>query len=195
MGKPEMKVEKLLQYGLYLFLIAIGTIIGIAIRQYHDIPMSETINIIDVAALITTIFLAVYIPEVLDRKLKVLRDKKRLIDSRIEELQYFYRKINRIVQEGKSQGRTSQEVQNMVDICKSRLSTIILLLEQAEMREALEKEIQNIVMLSEAHRRLFLDEQEKDGEKAVSLFMQNEERLYNEIDRATSLIILKLSDI
>jgi len=182
-------MEKLIQYGLYLFLVGIGVIIGIAIRHYYNIPMNETINIIDVAALITTIFLAVYIPEVLDRKLKIQRDKKKLIDSRIDELQYLYRKINHIVQQGESKGGISREVRNMIDICESRLATIIMLIEHATMDVSLEKEIAEVVRLSEAHQMLF----SKAAENSPA-FLKEEERLYNEIDRATALIILKLSD-
>ncbi|WAW10497.1 hypothetical protein NB640_02230 [Oxalobacter vibrioformis] len=184
-----MKVEKLIQYALYFFLIGIGIIIGIAIRHYYNIPMSDTINIIDVAALITTIFLAVYIPEVLDRKLKIQRDKKKLIDSRIDELQYLYRKINHNVQQGEGQVSISRELRNMIDICESRLTTLIMLIEHAEMKVSLGKEIAEVVQLCEAHRQLF-----SKAEKREPSFLGEEERLYNEIDRATSLIILKLSD-
>jgi len=189
-----MKVEKLIRYGLYLFLIGIGVVIGVAIRHYHHIPINNTINIIDVAALITTIFLAVYIPEVLDRKLKIQRDKKRLIDSRIDELQYLYRKINRIVQQGGSYGGQSREISNMIDVCKSRIVTIILLIERAEMKAPLEKEIGEIIRLSEAHRVLFRNPAENDRTENMPICLEEEERLYNEIDRITSLIILKLSD-
>ena len=189
-----MKVEKLIQYSLYFFLIGIGVVIGIAIRHYHHIPMNETINIIDVAALITTIFLAVYIPEVLDRKLKIRRDKKRLIDSRIDELQYLYRKINHIVQQGGSYGGHSREVSNMIDVCKSRIATIILLIERAEMKAPIEKEIGEVIKLSEAHRALFWSLAENDRTENMPVCLEEEERLYNEIDRMTSLIILKLSD-
>lgn len=190
-----MKVERLIRYGLYLFLIGIGTIIGIGIRHYYNIPIAETINIIDVAALVTTIFFAVYIPEVLDRKLKIHRDKKRLIDNRIDELQYLHRKINRLVQEGSSQGGQSREVRNMIDICKNRLTTIIMLIEHAEMKVSLEKEIREVKRLSEEHGKLFVNNVARDGKAEDSpVFLQDEERLYNEIDRAISLIILKLSD-
>ena len=72
-----------MRYFLYFFLLGVGIITGIAIRHYSNVPLEETINLVDVATLVVTIFLAVYIPEVLDRKLQVQRDKKTLINNRI----------------------------------------------------------------------------------------------------------------
>ena len=190
-----MKIEKLFQYGLYLFLIGIGVVIGVAIRRYHDIPLAETINIIDVAALITTIFLAVYIPGVLDRKLEIHRDKKRLINSRVDELQYLYRKINLLVQQGGNHGSQSREIGNIIDICDSRLATIVMLIRNTEMKISIDAEMLEVIALCDEHKKLFAGHAPQDDEVENSAaFLENEERLYNDIDRAMSLIILKLSD-
>ena len=69
--------ENIIKYSMYLFILVLGIILGITIRHYYNIPIAETINIIDVATLVVTIFLAVYIPEVLDRKLQIKREHKK----------------------------------------------------------------------------------------------------------------------
>ncbi len=66
-----------LRYIIYTAFLCLGIIIGIAVNHYYQLPLAEAINIVDLATLVTTIFLAVYIPEVLDRKLEIQRDKKR----------------------------------------------------------------------------------------------------------------------
>ncbi|MCD7930546.1 MAG: hypothetical protein LUH15_03850 [Tannerellaceae bacterium] len=67
----------LYRYFLYASLVLIGIVIGVAVRHYYHMPIEETINIVDLATLVVTVFLAVYIPEVLNRKSEVQKDKKR----------------------------------------------------------------------------------------------------------------------
>ncbi|MCC8154530.1 MAG: hypothetical protein LIP01_10130 [Tannerellaceae bacterium] len=74
--------KRFLKYFLYASLVLIGVVIGIAIRHYYHMPIEETINIVDLATLVTTIFLAVYIPEVLDQRSEVKKDKKELMEKK-----------------------------------------------------------------------------------------------------------------
>lgn len=175
---------------LTLFLIALGVVIGIAIRHYYDIPLAQTINIIDVATLVTTIFLAVYIPEVLDRQLQVKRDKKELITRRIEELQALYRKINLLVQQGEHTEKNDLAIDNTLDLCSHRLETIITLLTALNVKTSFNKEIRRIRKLCQEHRDLLSDDSTKNAEE----LRQDEEALYNQIDKETCLLIFNISD-
>lgn len=187
-----MKVKQvlILRFLFGLFLLGLGIIIGIAIRHYHDIPLAETINIIDVATLVTTIFLAVYIPEVLDRRLQVKRDKKELIEERVEELQAFYRKINLLVQQDSISAKDKISIRNTLDINQHKLETIITLLTVSEMKISFDKEINKIRKISQEHKELLWN---IDTEYTVEI-KEKEEMLYNQMDKETCLLVFKISD-
>lgn len=185
-----MKTKRVLRILLGLFLIALGIVIGIAIRHYYNIPLAETINIIDVAALVTTIFLAVYIPEVLDRQLQVKRDKKELITQRIEELQALYRRINHLVQQDEMTEKNMLTIDYTLDLCKHRLETIITLLTALQVKVPFDKEIRQLTKVCSEHRNLLTDSSTKNSEE----MRQKEENLYNQIDKETCLLIFNISD-
>lgn len=186
---------RLMKYSLYLFFLVIGVILGIGIRHYYAIPINNAINIIDVATLVTTVFLAIYIPDVLDRKLATARDKKKLIDQRLDEVKYLYQRLNDIVQTGRNHLGESLEVRNLLDVCESRIKTISLLIDHAKLKVPLQEDIRGVLKLCEEHKNLFLDKDASENKTGdLSVFLKNEERLYNDIDQAITLIILKLSD-
>lgn len=188
--------DRLLKYFLYISLIIIGAIIGIAFRHYYNIPLAETINLVDVGALVVTVFLAVYIPEVLDRKLQIKRDKKDLVEKRIEELQALYRRINLIVQsEQLLRPKDFLIVKNVSDICHHKLETIITLLTYSNMNVSFTKDITKIKKLCKEHESLLLsDNMEDEGFVYSKEVSAKEELLYNEIDKMTCLLIFKISE-
>lgn len=180
---------------LYVALICIGIIIGIAIRHYGNLPLSESLNIIDLATLVTTIFLAVYVPEVLDRKLQVAKDKKHLIEQKIEELQALYRKVNLLVQSDlQVSSRSILLIDNTLDVSKSKIKTIRNLLIHANLGNNFIEELNEIEKLCEKHKDLLWINEAESENFAYSIAIQKrEELLYNEIDSATSLLIFKIS--
>lgn len=180
---------------LYVALICIGIIIGIAIRHYGNLPLSESLNIIDLATLVTTIFLAVYVPEVLDRKLQVAKDKKHLIEQKIEELQALYRKVNLLVQSDlQVSSRSILLIDNTLDVSKSKIKTIRNLLIHANLGNNFVEELNEIEKLCEKHKDLLWINEAESENFAYSIAIQKrEELLYNEIDSATSLLIFKIS--
>lgn len=180
---------------LYVALICIGIIIGIAIRHYGNLPLSESLNIIDLATLVTTIFLAVYVPEVLDRKLQVAKDKKHLIEQKIEELQALYRKVNLLVQSDlQVSSRSILLIDNTLDVSKSKIETIRNLLIHANLGNNFVEELDEIEKLCEKHKDLLWINEAETEKFAYSIAIQKrEELLYNEIDSAISLLIFKIS--
>lgn len=185
-----MKQTLLLRFLFGAFLLALGIVIGVAIRHYYNIPLAETINMVDVATLVTTIFLAVYIPEVLDRRLQVKRDKKELIEERIEEFQALHRKINMLVQQNSISDKDKMSIRNALDICEHKLDTIITLLTAAEMKPSFNKEIRKIRKISQEHKELLWN---NTGEYTTEE-KGKEEELYNLMDKETSLLVFKISD-
>lgn len=190
------KTAKILNYFLYISLIGIGLIIGIAIRHYYSLPLSETFNIIDLATLVTTVFLAIYIPQVLDKRLQITRDKKELIEKRIVELQALYRKINLITQEDNNITQKDYlAINNTLDITQHKLETIATLLNYSKLDIPFSNDIEKIKALNISHKEVFQSLKKQNGEYIETSDIQaNEEILYNQIDQATSLLLFKISD-
>lgn len=188
--------DRFLKYFLYISLIIIGLIVGLFIRHYYNIPIAETINLVDVGTLVVTVFLAVYIPEVLDRKLQIKRDKKDLIEKRIEELQALYRRMNLIVQsEQVLKAKDFLVIKNISDICQHKLETIITLLTYSNMHTSFTQDIKKIRKLCKDHQTLLLsDNMEDEGFVYADDIPEKEELLYNKIDETTCLLIFKISE-
>ena len=201
--------KKFLKIFLYTTLICIGVIIGLVVSQYLKLPSTETINIIDLATLVTTIFLAVYIPEVLDRKLQITRDKKELLEKRIMEIQALYRKANLLVQSDDSISRSNfLAIENNLDVVKGKLDILTRLLSFSKLGASFDYDLKKIRALDKEHREILLvDNDSENGlidndkpftdreafryEESVRTL---EEELYNKLDEATSLLIFKISD-
>ncbi len=188
--------KRLVRYLIYLFLLVIGIIIGIAIRHYTNVPLEETINLVDVATLLVTVFLAVYIPEVLDRKLQIQRDKKVLIESRITDFQALQRKINSLVQDDIIINEKNYlTLKNELDISLHKLETISTLIKYANFGISFDNEIGIIDSLSRKQKDLLILKETKENKFTYSdEIQQQEEKLFNEIDKATSLLLFKISD-
>lgn len=192
----RQKKDRLLKYLLYVSILALGVAAGIAIRHYYQIPMIEAINIVDVATLIVTIFLAVYIPGVFDRQLQVKQDKKELIEHRLEELQGFYRRVNQIAQNGAETDRDVYIVNNTLDVAANRLTIISTLMEYLNLDDTFKEEMEELKGLNREYELLLNGtEQPKDGFIYPETIRRKEEQLYNKLDKATSLLVFKISDI
>jgi hypothetical protein len=185
-----------LRYVFYFALITIGVIIGIAIGHYYSLPIAETLNIVDLATLVATIFLAVYIPEVLDRKLQVTRDKKDLIEQRILELQTLHRRINLIVQsEDVLKHKECLLITSTLDVIQKKLETITTLLKYANFETSLDKEINVIKQLClEYHELLGSPTEDNKTFHYSGEILKKEESVYGSIDKATCLLIFKISE-
>ena len=176
--------------------LLIGIIIGIAVRHYYHIPIVESLDIVDLATLITTVFLAVYIPVVLDRRLQVKKDKKELVEQRILELLALYRKVNIIVQsEEKIHTKEFLSLKNTLDTINFKLDTINTLLNVAHFETSFITEINLIKKLNKEHQELlFSPEEENDFFFYPPEIQEKEELLYGKTDKAACLLIFKISE-
>lgn len=192
---PTQKKDRFLKYLLYLTILLLGIAAGIAIRHYYNIPMIESINIIDLATLVVTIFLAIYIPGVFDRQMEVRQDKKELLEHRIEDLQQLYRTINLSVQQGGATEKDRLILLNSLDVASNRFSTIVTLIEYLDLDTTFTDEIESIRSLLARHAALLRDAGDGGGEVYPAEVRREEERLYNRIDKETSLLVFRISDI
>ncbi|MFD1260713.1 hypothetical protein [Entomomonas asaccharolytica] len=190
-------MHKVIKYFIYLLLIAIIISIGIIIPQYFNLAEVETINIIDIATLVTTIFLAVYIPEVVEKRQKITHEKKSLIVERIDQLLDIYRKINMLIQQSQTNQINDLEITHFLDICQHRLDTIDILLRHADLKVSFKDDIQRLIKLCEEHQQLLYKEPSNTDKGYIysATIRKQEELLYNKIDTACCLLIFKLSDI
>lgn len=190
------KKDKLLRNVLVGTIFLLGIAIGMAIRHYYYIPLDDAINIIDVATLIVTIFLAVYIPGVFDRHMQVKQDKKELIEHRLEDFQEFYHRINQLVHHGTESSKDISIIENTLDVASNRFAIIITLMNYLSLTESFEEEIKEIKGLLAQHRDLLLN---MDVASKNFIYPEDirdeEEKLYNKIDKATSILIFKINDI
>lgn len=187
----------LLTYIKGIALLAIGIVIGIAMRHYYHIPLADTINIVDFAALITSIFLALYIPEVLDRRLQIKKDKKELITDHMDILQGLYRNMNLMVQRVETfTQREFLALKNTLDIAERKLDTIRTLIRHSNIKLPLDEDLRAITKLCNEHKKLlWYDNMGDEGFAYPPDVKEKEDALYDKIDEATSLLMLKLSEI
>jgi len=203
------KHSRFLKISLYTTLICIGVAIGLIISQYIKLPSADTINIIDLATLVTTVFLAVYIPEVLDRKLQITRDKKELLEKRIVEIQSLYRKANLLIQSDDSIDKNDLlAIKNSLDGAKGKLDILTRLLSYSKLGTSFDNDLHKIKALDKEHSEILLQSSNQMGDTSgddkelhsVKKFRYeeslriSEEELYNKLDEATTLLIFKISD-
>lgn len=192
------KRDKILKYVLTLAVFSLGIAIGMAIRHYYHIPLDDAINIVDVATLLVTIFLAVYIPGVFDRHMQVKQDKKVLIEHRLEDLQEFFHRINQMVQRETETSKDVYIINNTLDVALNRFNIIVTLMDYLMLNESFEDELLEIKGLIAEHRELLIDlEPGPQPNKFIypEEIRDQEEKLYNKIDKATSILIFKINDV
>lgn len=191
--KKGTKLSKIL---LGLLLLVIGAVIGYGLGYAHYMSLAEAINVVDLATLVTTIFLAVYIPAVLDRRLQIKKDKKALIEERVEELQSLYRKINLLVQgENPISPKSYLSIKNTLDICQHKLGTIFTLVASSRLDISFAKEMEEIKSLCKRHKDLLWSPQMEELDfHYTDDVLEKEEQLYNQIDQVACLIIFKISE-
>lgn len=189
------KNAKIVQILFYLALIILGAIAGIVLGHYNNLPLVEEIDIIDVAALMATIFLAVYVPTVLNRQLQILRDRKNLLEDRISDYQSLLRRVNMLVQGDFILSETyGPTMKNLLDVAGHRLDTLASLIRNSGFEKSLIKDVRKIKEIDEEHKKLLWSEKEINPEKYTEQIRQQEEILYNKLDELTCLLIFKINN-
>jgi hypothetical protein len=186
---------KWLKILLGFFLFSLGVTIGIAIRHYNDIPVAETFNIVDVATLITTIFIAVYVPSILDKHLQIRQEKKDIINQRIDDLQLLYKEMNKAIQQQSYSSGNIELLTGNLNILSNRMATIVLLIGYLDAKNNFRDEISEMESLSKKYEKLLLNGEKDSNGVFLPQVRQQEETLFNNMDRVTSLLLFRLSDM
>ena len=190
--------EKLVKLFFYLMLVVLGIIVGVAFGHYGNLPLAEEINLIDIAGLMVTIFLAVYIPMVLNQQLQTTRDRKKLLEDRILDYQNLIRRVNILIQD--KQTRPFDDyltIKNLLDVSEQRLNTLVLLIKNSGFDSSLNQDIAKIKKINEEHKNLLWDKIEavSDSDLLEQSIREREELLYNKLDETSSLLIFKISSV
>jgi hypothetical protein len=187
--------SKILKVFLYLALVVLGLVAGWALSHYHSLPLSQEINLIDLATLVVTIFLAVYVPAVLDRQLQTVQDRKRILEERIVDYQALQRRINMYVQDEEAlKTDTYLTIMNLLDVSGHRLETLASLIKNSGLDKSLNNDIADVIQVNEDHKALFSGLDKSAGATYPESLRNQEELLYNKLDEATSLMIFKISN-
>lgn len=85
---------------IVLIIFLLGALFGSsAIHYTKNIQFEDKLNVVDLATLLVTIFLAFYIPSILEKKLHNRRYEKETNIKKLEEIQGTIKDINIIVKE------------------------------------------------------------------------------------------------
>lgn len=192
MKKPGYMLKLL----LYISILVIGIVLGVTIRHLHKITISEEVNLIDMATLVVTVFLAVYIPAVLDRRLQSSQEKQELLIGRVSDYQALLRRINMLVQSiDKLTVNEYLTVDNLLDVCQNKMRILSSLMASSRLEVDFSAAIEEIVSLDNEHKKLlWSDKVKEDGFTYSDQIKKQEEELYNKLDEATSKLIFGISD-
>ena len=180
-------------------LVAVGVAIGIALNKYYNIPLDNKINIIDLATLLTTIFLAIYIPIFLDKHMQSRRYEKDVVIRKIEGLQSSIKSVNRIVTECVQKNAVSVSNSHLIinefTSISNELETIITLIGHCH-DDKFKAEIECIKSLRFQYRSIVTGGKFQDRNfKFSALTIKEQELIYSKFDKELCLLIFKVNRI
>lgn len=188
------KREKILRVFLIFSIFLLGIALGIALRHYYNIPLIEAINIVDVATLIVTVFLAVYIPGVFDKHLQEKQGEKEIIEHRLNELQGLYHSVNQQVQYGSESMKDVLKIDNILNLATNRIKVIMTLINYLDKDKALEEELHEIKNLHSRYEKLLMTSLPTEKNLLYPKEIRDvEEVIYNSLDKATSILVFKIN--
>lgn len=187
----------MIRYLIALVLVAVGVAVGIAIRHYHFIPLEDKINIVDLATLLVTIFLAIYIPAFLDKQMQNSRYEKDVIIRKIEALQSSFKEVNKLVTECVQKSAVSQTnchlIINSFTSISNELESVITLIEHCHAKK-LDTELTELKTFRRDYKNLVTGGKfQQRNFKYSALTKKDEEVLYNKIDKAICMLIFKVN--
>lgn len=190
----------MIRYIIGGILVIVGGVIGMGLQHYYPLfTFEDKIDIVGLATLIVTIFLAVYIPIFLERNMHNKRSEKNVIIRKIEALQNTIRAVNHIVSECvQKQSVSSANSYRLIGLfttISNELDTIITLTDYCEKNRFKEdfKEIKNCRF---QYRKMVTGgDFQKKGFKYSILDKKEEEKIYHEFDKALCVLIFKVNSL
>jgi hypothetical protein len=189
-----------MRYVIGGILVIIGVVIGMGLQYYYPLFLFEDkIDIVGLATLVVTIFLAVYIPIFLERNMHNKRSEKDVIIRKIEALQGTIRSVNYTVSEcvqkqSVSTANTYQLISLFTNI-SNELDTIITLSDYCK-KNKFKDDFEKIKRCRFQYRKMVTGgDFQKKGFKYSILDKKEEEKIYHKFDKALCVLIFKVNGI
>ena len=148
----------MIRYIIGGILVVAGVVIGMGLQHYYpQFSFEDKIDIVGLATLVVTIFLAVYIPIFLERNMHNKRSEKDVIIRKIEALQGTIRTVNHTVAECVQKQTVSSTnkalIVNMFTTISNELDTIIKLSDLCK-KDKFNKDFEEIKSIRYQYRKM-----------------------------------------
>jgi hypothetical protein len=189
-----------MRYIIGIILVIAGVVIGMGFQHYYPLfSFEDKIDVVGLATLVVTIFLAVYIPIFLERNMHNKRSEKDVIIRKIEALQGTIRTVNHAVAECvQKQTVSSANTYQLISLfttISNELDTIITLSEHSG-KNKFKDDFDEIKSCRFQYRKMVTggNFQKKDF-KYTMLDKKEEEKIYHQFDKALCLLIFKVNGL
>jgi hypothetical protein len=190
----------MIRYIIGVILVIVGVVIGMGIHHYYPIfQFEEKIDIVGLATLVVTIFLAVYIPIFLERNMHNKRSEKDVIIRKIEVLQTTIRNVNNTVGECvQKQAVSTANSYHLISLFTSisnELDTIITLSEHCG-KDKFKENFEEIKSCRFQYKNIVTGgDFQKKGFKYTILDKKEEEKIYHKFDKLLCVLIFKVNGL
>ena len=190
----------MMRYIIGVILVIVGVVIGMGLQHYYPLfSFEDKIDVVGLATLIVTIFLAVYIPIFLERNMHNKRSEKDVIIRKIEALQGTIRTVNHAVAECvQKQAVSSANTYQLVSLfttISNELDTIITLSEHCG-KNKFKDDFEEIKSCRFQYRKMVTGgDFQKKGFKYSILDKKEEEKIYHRFDKALCVLIFKVNGL
>lgn len=188
------------KYILGGILLIVGFAIGLAVQFYYpSFPFENRINIVSLASLIVTIFLAIYIPFFLERNIHNKRNEKDVIIRKIEALQSTIKNVNQTVgecvQKQSVSSTNSYKIIGFFTTVSNELDTIITLTEICS-KNKFKEDFEEIKRCRFEYKNIVTGGGfQKEDFKYKQLDKKEEENAYHRFDIALCRLIFKINGL
>lgn len=191
----------MMRYIIGVILVIVGVVIGMGLQHYYPLfSFEDKIDVVGLATLIVTIFLAVYIPIFLERNMHNKRSEKDVIIRKIEGLQGTIRTVNHKVAECVQRQTVSSAnkalIVNLFTTISNELDTIIKLSDLCK-KDKFNKDFEEIKSIRYQYRKMVTggDFDTRRDFKFSMLDKKEEEKIYHQFDKALCVLIFKVNGI
>lgn len=189
-----------MKYVIGFILVIAGIVIGMGLQYYHPLfSFEDKIDIVGLATLVVTIFLAVYIPVFLEKSMHNKRGEKDVIIRKIEALQATIRTVNQTVGECVQKQVVSPAnsclIISLFTTISNELETIITLTDHC-CKDKFKDEFEKIKAYRFQYRKIVTGgDFQKKGFKYDILDKKEEEKVYHSFDKSLCLLIFKVNGL
>lgn len=190
----------MMRYIIGSILVVFGVLIGMGLQHYSPLfEFKDKIDVIQLATLVVTILLAIYIPIFLERNMHNKRSEKDVIIRKIEALQSTIRSVNKTVgecvQKQTVSTANSYQLINLFTTISNELDTIITLTEYCGINK-FKNDFEEIKACRSQYRKMVTGgDFQKKGFKYTILDMKEEDNIYHKFDKALCVLIFKVNGL